>query len=160
GVYWAVEQVSLRVGRASVYAAGTPGARRVVLILTDGIDNESHATPPDVVRQARANGVTIYTVGLGSDAAQGDLRRLAAESGVRFYYAPTASQLAQLYAQIAQQLKSEYALTYRTPRPTADGTRRSVSMTLRDAGAAGPASGWYQAPGAGSLVVSVTPGSK
>jgi VWFA-related protein len=160
GVYWAVEQISLRAGRSSVYAAGTPGSRRVVLALTDGIDNSSHANPADVVRQARANGVTIYTIGLGSDAAQDDLRRLAAATGGRFFYAPTASQLSQLYAQIAEQLKSEYALTYRTPRPSADGTRRSVAVRLLDAGVAGTATGWYQAPGVGSLVVSVTPGSE
>src|SRR5262249_56695519 len=97
GVAWAVERVSLRAGRASLYAAGTAGARRVVLTLTDGIDNASHATPPDIVRQARANGVTINTIGLGSDAAQEDLRRLAVATGGRFFYAPTASQLSQLY---------------------------------------------------------------
>jgi VWFA-related protein len=160
GVYWAVEQVSLRAGRSSVYAAGTPGSRRVVLALTDGIDNASHAGPADVVRQARANGVTIYTIGLGSDAAQDDLRRLASATGGRYFYAPTGSQLAQLYGQIAQQLRSEYALTYRTPRPSADGTRRNVAVQLRDAGVDGTATGWYQAPGTGSLVVSVTPGSE
>jgi hypothetical protein len=57
-------------------------------------------------------------------------------------------------------LKSEYALTYRTPRPSADGTRRSVAVQLRDAGIASPATGWYQAPGMGSLVVSMNPDSE
>jgi Ca-activated chloride channel family protein len=176
GTFWAVNQVSLRSGRAGVLSAGTAGARRVVLALTDGNDNESHSRPADVVRQARANGVTVYTIGLGSDASRDDLQRLALATGGRFYHAPGAAQLALLYARIAEQLRSEYAITYRTPRPATDGTRRAVEVRLATptndprqrvptndrqepgAGSQEPVvQTWYQAPGAGSLVVTVTP---
>jgi Ca-activated chloride channel family protein len=157
GLYWAVEQVMLR--RGAVHTAGTAGSRRVVLALTDGNDNRSHAGPQDIVTRARAHGIAIYTIGLGSDTDRPLLAKIAADTGGRFYFAPTASDLDRLYARIAEQLKSEYVLTYRTPRPTADGTRRAVEVTLLSPGAGAPAQGWYQAPGAGSLVVTVTGGA-
>jgi VWFA-related protein len=152
GLYWAVEQVALRTG--AVHAAGTAGARRVVLALTDGNDTQSRAGASDVVSRARAHGVTIYTVGLGSDASRPLLSKIAADTGGRFYFAPTAADLDRLYARIAEQLKSAYAITYRSPRPSADGTRRAVEVAFLD-GAGTPGAGWYQAPGAGSLVVTV-----
>jgi hypothetical protein len=158
-VYWSVKQVALdpRTRGSLVTAAGRSEARRVVLALTDGNDNRSQTSPEQVVRLARANGITIYTIGLGSDVRADALVRLARMTGGRYFQAPGPEALAQLYALIVRQLHSEYGLRYRSPNPSRDGTRREVSVRLRAAEGALNAQGWYQAPGAGSSVIALGP---
>jgi VWFA-related protein len=156
-VFWAVNQVALapRSEGSVLTQPGRSEARRVVLALTDGNDNRSHITPQQVVAFARDNGVTIYTIGLGSDAQADALDTLARSTAGRYFAAPGPEALAQLYALIARQLHSEYALIYRTPNPRADGTRRAVTVNLRASPGPLSAAGWYQAPGAGSSVVTL-----
>jgi VWFA-related protein len=164
-VYWAVNQVALapQTLGSVVTRPARSGARRVVLALTDGDDNRSATLPERVIRFARDNGVTIYTIGLGSDARASELERLAQGTGGQYFAAPGPSALAQLYALIARQLQSEYTLAYDSPRPEADGTRREVTVRLSAAAESLSAAGWYQAPGGGSSVISMarpaTPGA-
>jgi VWFA-related protein len=157
-IYWSVNQVALAPSARGtvVTRPARSDARRVVLALTDGDDNNSQMSPARVIEFARANGVTVYTIGLGSDARAASLDRLARSTGGRYFAAPTPQQLSQLYADIARQLQSEYTLSYVTPKDQRDGTRREVVVTLRAREGILRASGWYQAPGAGSSVIAVT----
>src|SRR3712207_8842902 len=59
----------------------------------------------------------------------------------------------RLYVALAQQLRREYRVTFRSPHPEADATRRDVHGQIAGIGAAGAT--WYQAPGQGSLVVTI-----
>ena len=125
--YAAVEQ-----GIAAL--AGVSG-RKVVLALTDGLDNSGQWGLNGAIRQATDAGVPIYAVGLGSDLDRGGLQALADGTGGQAFFSPGAAELAQLYASIAQGLRNEYALTYATLTPNQDGTQRALDVTV--GGAAG-----------------------
>jgi VWFA-related protein len=113
--------------------------RKAVIVLTDGMDNQSRARIDDVVQRARQDTASVYTIGLGTRSStsrdagvdEGVLKRLAGATTGQYYYAPDPSTLSRLYQHLAEQLGSEYRLRYRTPRDVHDGTRRSVDVRVR-----------------------------
>jgi VWFA-related protein len=153
-VHWSISQVALRPeGITSVAGAARarPEARRLVVALTDGLDNISTVDINQAIEYARANGVSICTVSLGADAAEGPLMQLAQETGGVFLRAPLPGDLERLYAALAEQLRKEYRITYRTPVPEKNARRRVVKVALTSTPLT--AETWYQAPGQGSLLV-------
>ncbi|NJN15891.1 MAG: VWA domain-containing protein [Oscillochloris sp.] len=121
--------------------AEQPG-RRVLLILTDGEDTNSDADLDEALEYAKAVGQPVYMVGLGgrgielpfgltlfSQIDEDVLREIAAESGGRYFYAPDAADLAALYAAVAGAVQQEYRLSYISPRPFYDGTRRNIEVS-------------------------------
>jgi len=160
GVYWAITQVALHPhGGGSVTATGTvrDDARRVVLALTDGNDRASRVLPQELIDYARANNVSLCMVALGTDASAAQMSHLAAETGGIFLRAPSPKELQALYVMLAQQLKQEYRITFRSPKPSPDGTRRNVKLALASQAVSGD--GWYVAPTQGGVatVGSVAP---
>lgn len=159
GVYWAITQVALRPqGGGSVVGSSSArsGARRVVLALTDGQDNASKVTMQQLIDYARANGVSLYMVALGEDAAIPPLQYLAQQTGGICLDAPAPQDLQRLYAGLAEQLRREYRITFRSPHPEGDGKRREIRVSLPAAALQGDT--WYQAPGQGSLLVTAPAG--
>jgi len=157
-VYWSISQVALQPqGGGSVLTAGAvrPDARRVVLALTDGNDRASRVMPQELIDYARANGVSLCMVALGVDASAAQMRYLAEQTGGIFLQAPSPRDLQSLYVLLAQQLRQEYRITLRSPKPEPDGTRRNVHVSLVSQGITGDA--FYQAPTQGNLLAAVTP---
>jgi hypothetical protein len=124
-----------------------PG-RKVVLALTDGIDNRSSRTNLNkMLEYVRDNNVVVYTIGLGADVEGSTLERIAQETGGRYYEQPSGSQLAQLYADIAYDLQSEYSLTYQSSTPQLDGTTRQVAVEVTVPAGTALAAGSYAVGG-------------
>lgn len=121
--------------------------RRVVLTLTDGMDNSGQARLQETIDAARAARAPIYVVGLGSDVDRGGLQRLATATGGQAFFSPNAAELEQLYAAIASNLRNEYALTYHSLTPNLDGTRRDLAVEIGAAGGNISASGGYAVGG-------------
>jgi VWFA-related protein len=136
-VYAAVEQLQGASGRT------------VVVALTDGKDNKSRRSVDQVITFAKSNHAPVYTIGLGrgGDIDVGRLRKLAQETGGEFHQTPTADQLAELYRKIAEELQNEYVISYTSPTPELDGTRREVVVNLEHAGGALSTSGPYAVGG-------------
>jgi hypothetical protein len=61
---------------------------------------------------------------------------MATETGGKFYHAPDADELRRLYQSLSIEIQKEYVLTYRSPRPTYDGTRRNIVVTIERGGGA------------------------
>ncbi|NTW03599.1 MAG: VWA domain-containing protein, partial [Oscillochloris sp.] len=123
-----------------------PG-RRVLLVLTDGQDcREPGACPitegsshslDEAITYATEAGQAVYVVGLGerggsrNDGLDEDvLRQIATGTSGSYFYSPDAAALADLYKSLAGNLQREYQLTYLSPRPFYDGTRRDIQITV------------------------------
>jgi hypothetical protein len=132
------------------------GGRRALLLLTDGRDMlaagdptpASRATLNQAIQAAIKDGISIQTIGLG-DRDTDDLRagidetvlkRIADETGGAYFYAPGADQLSDLYRRLSADMQQEYLITYHSPRPFYDGTRRDIRVSV---GGAPAASGAY-----------------
>ncbi|MDB2261455.1 vWA domain-containing protein [Halorubrum ezzemoulense] len=76
----------------------TPGASKVMILLSDGQSNETAAT--DAATDAKNNGIRIFTIALGN-ADTGLLESVASSSDDAFV-APDPADLDTVYAEIAQ----------------------------------------------------------
>jgi VWFA-related protein len=132
---------------AGVDALKDSSGRRALLLLTDGQDCRDSSICPDsygsqrtldqAIEYANQRGQPLEVIGLGergSDERDGIdeavLRRIADATGGEYFYAPSADQLADLYRTLSAGLQQEYALTYRSPRPFYDGTRRDIRVSV------------------------------
>jgi len=138
---------------AGVDALKNVSGRRALLLLTDGQDcRESSICPAEygsrrnleqAIGYAEQQGQPVYVIGLG-DRAGGErdgidetvLRKIADDTSGEYFYAPSGDQLAELYRKLSAGLQQEYTLTYRSPRPFYDGTRRDIRVSVGGAPAA------------------------
>jgi len=98
-------------GVAQIRGAATK--RLALIILSDGADTRSRATPETAVSEVKASGVAVYSIGLGEKVNAAVLESLAAETGGRFFAASRAEDLLALYQTIGEQLQNQYRLTFR-----------------------------------------------
>ena len=145
------------VYRAVDMLSGTAG-RKVVLALTDGMDQSSSRSMYTVIEYAQDHNVVLYTIGLGADVDRGTLQQMARETGGQYHEEPSSSDLAQLYAELARSLQNEYALTYTSPTPRLDGTTRQVKVTAQLPAGAVAAVGSYAVGGTLTPSTNLWPG--
>jgi VWFA-related protein len=92
------------------------GLRRAVVVLTDGNDNDSLHTLRDVIAAAQRSETQIYalTIHWKKAVTRGDrvLRFLADSTGGRFYVANSGKDLNAVFAQIEQDLRTQYYLSF------------------------------------------------
>jgi Mg-chelatase subunit ChlD len=94
----------LDAARAELALRGRPAAAPVAILLTDGRPDaggvEAAVRSADA---ARRSGVTVFTIGLGDDV-DGALLVTLAGTAERYYAAPGAADLADIYGRIAARL--------------------------------------------------------
>jgi len=103
--------------RAVAKTAALPSTRRVIILLSDGVDygGKSTVTRDDSIAQARFAGVPIYAIALGSEVDKAYLNELAQATGARFLETPSPEGLSQLYADIAAVLRGQYIVALQSP---------------------------------------------
>lgn len=107
--------------------------RQAIVVLSDGRDTKSVRREDDVLADARAAGVPIYTFGLGDAVNTAVLARLASGTGGTSATAREADELRILYQRIAEELSNQYILTF-TSSFGQDGAWRRLRVALKDAG--------------------------
>ncbi|HNX53101.1 MAG TPA: VWA domain-containing protein [Pontiellaceae bacterium] len=94
---------------------------RIVILLTDGMNNRGELTPENAAQAAAALGIKIYTIGVGGGAPvqrgfftlppqeidEATLRRIAELSKAEFFRARDLKTLEEVYARIDQLEKTE-----------------------------------------------------
>lgn len=112
---------------------GEDAKSKILVLLTDGQNNAGKIAPAAAAEAARALGVKIYTIGVGSagealvpvkgkdgteqlvkakvDVDEASLKKVAEETGGRFYRATDASSLAEVYGEIDQLEKTTRSLS-------------------------------------------------
>ncbi len=110
--------------------AQQPSGRKVMLFLSDGQDTASRARLADVLARASEARVPIFTIGLGTEVNMDALRKISDASGGVALYAPTSEDVLGAYQTVANHLRSEYALTFRS-KLKADGARHTLTVRPR-----------------------------
>ena len=112
--------------------------RKAIVILSDGLDTYSQASPEKAVESALAIGASIYAVDMS--AAEGSafrnqqsaavLRSFAEKSGGRFVATPGGPALRDAFANIADELGHQYTIAYRPLNQTRDGKWRKLEVKI------------------------------
>src|SRR5262249_54700315 len=133
--------------------------RKVILVFTDGDDNESRIGRGAILERARAEEVMIYAIGLESEIfdgvrmthtkPDGGLRRLADETGGGYFELKKTSELGPTFTRVAQELHSQYVLGFE-PK-LLDGKIHKLAIKMKQPG--------MSARARKSYLAAATPGS-
>jgi len=90
--------------------------QKALVIITDGRDTASNFTFDQAVEYARRSGVPVYAIGIGIKPNDMDARyklnRFCSETGGSSFYIDAARDLAHVYLQIQEELRSQYLLGF------------------------------------------------
>ncbi|MCC9599973.1 VWA domain-containing protein [Stieleria sp. JC731] len=90
--------------QALVDGRARPFAAKTMVVMTDGIENQSPWAAP-IARSLVANNLlTIHTVTFGDGADQQTMREIASIGGGKHYHAATGADLVQIFEEIANNL--------------------------------------------------------
>ena len=131
----------------------TVEGRRVVVVMTDGRDENASASGPgsvtryeDLLEELRASGALVYVIGMGTNVDRERLQGLAARTGGEAYFPETVEAVSAEYARIVENLRRQYVIGYTSTNSTRDGAWRAVSVTSRRPGVRIASRGGYFAP--------------
>jgi tight adherence protein B len=100
-----------------------------VVVLSDGTDHGSAATPEEVLSAADRANVEMYTVGLRSDRFDPEaLRLLAEESGGEYSEATSAEELSEIYGALGAQFSNAHVISYHSTVGPARDVRVKVAV--------------------------------
>src|SRR5271169_1810345 len=106
--------------------------RRAIVLLSDGDDNQSHVTREEAIEMAQRAEVIVYTISTNLSGAghHGDkvLERIADATGGRAYVPFQINEVANAFAAIQEELRSQYAIAYKPADFIADGRYRTVDI--------------------------------
>ena len=108
--------------------------KKVLLVVTDGVDNASRRTLENAVQEAQRSDALIYAIGLFSDEdlkhnrgemkkARRALTTMASATGGLSFFPENVDDTESICAQIARDIRNQYTLAY---YPTNAATRRHV----------------------------------
>lgn len=110
---------------------GTP-VRRAIILLSDGEDNLSHVTREESIEMAQRAEVVVYTISTNVTGSRqrGDkvLQRIADATGGYAFFPFQITDVANAFAEIQDELRSQYALSYTPAEFRADGRYHTVEI--------------------------------
>ena len=132
----------------------TVEGRRVVVLMTDGRDEDNPGTGPgsrqsvaEVLKQLRASGVTVFTLGIGQKVDTAPLRQFADLSGGRMLLPQDVAQLGSEFPRVLEDLRRRYLIAYTSTNGERDGGWRNVAIRIASSPEAQVRStGGYSAP--------------
>ena len=109
--------------------------RRAIILLTDGQDTKSMKKMSEAIDRAVKADAVIYCIGIGdeymSGINEGALNKLAEKTGGRaFFPHDDESKLRAAFAQIQQELRSQYLIAYSPTNKNRDGSFRKVQLEV------------------------------
>ncbi|HSB74697.1 MAG TPA: VWA domain-containing protein [Terriglobales bacterium] len=110
----------------------TGSVRRAIILLTDGEDNQSHVTREEAIEMAQRAEVIVYTISTNITGmkSHGDkvLERIADATGGRAFFPFKVEDVTDAFTQIQDELRSQYALSYRPTEFKRDGAYHSIEI--------------------------------
>jgi VWFA-related protein len=110
--------------------------RRVIILVSDGDDNQSRALRSEAIEMAQRAGVIVYTISTNlsniHDTGDHNLRMLAEATGGRAFFPFKLQDLADGFNDIQEELRSQYSLSYKPDQLEANGQFRTIQIFTDD----------------------------
>jgi len=115
--------------------ATTPGLRRrAIILLTDGHDTTSRLAKTDAINSTLGAEAVIYVIGIGNNRYEGvdkgALRDLAQRTGGRAFFPDKKLDLTAAFAEIEQELRTQYLIAYSSTNKRRDGAYRKITIEI------------------------------
>ena len=116
--------------------------RKAIILITDGVDTGSKVSRDKAIEYAQKADCIIYSIyyvdrgsyGFGTFGSPGggesDLRRMSNETGGQMFRVDGKNTLDSIFAQIQEEMRSQYAITYSPPNAKRDGAYHKIDIKL------------------------------
>ena len=110
--------------------------RRAVILLSDGDDTSSRVRLYQAAEYAVRHNTVVYSIGIrDKDFGFGEMRRdflqsLSDQTGGRAFFPKKPADLPDVFAQIEQELRSQYLITYTPTNRARDGSFRRLRIEV------------------------------
>jgi VWFA-related protein len=116
--------------------------RKALVVITDGVDQGSHYPIQQAIKAAQLADTIIYAIyyvdpgayGYGMFGGYGDgpLKRMAEETGGRVLKVDRHHTLDDIFREIQDEMRSQYALAYAPSNSTKDGSFRKIEIKPKE----------------------------
>jgi VWFA-related protein len=128
-IYYACREKLLKAPKSTT-------VRRAIILLSDGDDNQSHVTREEAIEMAQRAEAIIYTISTNVSGTKGAgdkvLERIADATGGRPFFPFQIREVADAFAQIQDELRSQYAISYKPADLKHDGRYRTIEIVAND----------------------------
>lgn len=108
--------------------------RRAIILLTDGQDTTSRLPRSEAINRALGAETVIYAIGIGDSKYEGvnrdALNAVAAGTGGRAFFPKRETDLRNAFAEIEQELRSQYLIAYSSTNKNRDGSYRQMRIDI------------------------------
>ncbi len=105
-------------------ATSIPNKKKVIILLSDGVNNAGVISPDEAIQFARTNDIQVYTVGMGSNERvilgydmfgrpqyaeldETTLQKIAKETGGQYFKSVDSTTLEKIYSELPQKIERE-----------------------------------------------------
>jgi VWFA-related protein len=110
--------------------------RRAIILLSDGEDNLSHVTREEAIEMAQRAEAIVYTISTNVSGTKGAgdkvLERIADATGGRAFFPFQIRDVANAFTEIQEELRSQYAVSYKPATFKSDGHFRTIEILASD----------------------------
>jgi VWFA-related protein len=110
--------------------------RRAIILLSDGEDNLSHVSREEAIEMAERADAIVYTISTNVSGTKGAgdkvLERIADATGGRAFFPFQIRDVANAFAEIQDELRSQYAVSYKPADFKSDGHFRTIEIVALD----------------------------
>jgi Ca-activated chloride channel homolog len=115
---------------------GQEPVRKAIVLVSDGDDNQSHAYLEDAIKECQRAETIIYAIStdVSPTRDRGDevLEKMAVATGGKAFFPPRLEDMANSFALIQEELRSQYALVYKPSDFVANGAFRPIYLYCLD----------------------------
>jgi VWFA-related protein len=110
--------------------------RRAIILLSDGDDNQSRVTREEAIEMAQRADAIVYTISTNVSGTKGAgdkvLERIADATGGKAFFPFQIRDVANAFAEIQDELRSQYDVSYKPADFKADGHFRTIEIVAVD----------------------------
>src|SRR5579883_1035204 len=115
---------------------GQEPVRKAIVLVSDGDDNQSHAYLSDAIKECQRAETIVYAISTNvspsRDRGDDTLQKIAEATGGRAFFPHRLEDISLNFADIEDELRSQYALVYKPADFIANGAFRTIYLFCLD----------------------------
>jgi len=119
--------------------------RKAIVLITDGVDTGSKISRDKSIEAAQKDDAIIYSIyyvdraaygggfgsiNFGGGGGESELRRMSSETGGQVFQVDRNHSLDDIFRELQEEMRSQYAITYQPPNPKRDGSYHKIDIKL------------------------------